>query len=166
MPGHRAAERHLLHIVMMAALVALAAAQADAQTLQLEVSGGPVVLTLDGARLGHGGGLLSAEHATSRLSWRPNWNPCKIVVSTHSPGQAFQLSVAVFDLEGIGTPLAPVALVDGMFPQDLVRDLQRDPPINTGRGTLRYVAEASVEQGNSISAGADVHVVTFTIVEQ
>lgn len=146
-------------------LVLPAAAPAGAQPLQLRL-GAPVNLVIGADGVLPGGGLAPAVNESTVLEWRPDRDISKIIVSTWAPGQSFSLTIEAFDVEGIGTPSSPIALVHGMMPQDLLRNLTRNPPINRSSASIRYTATAPQINGVPVQSGVDIHTVTFTLTEQ
>ena len=99
----------------------------------------------------------------TRLMWFfPPARPSKIVVSTVAPGQDFQLFVEATSIIG-GNPQPEVQLINGMAPQDFIRDVSGIFRL-VGRANLSYRAESSAS-GNS-GSGTDVHTVVYTWIDQ
>lgn len=119
--------------------------------------GGPVDLYIDGSMIV--GGQPVATDASTVLRWEGRRRPKKITVETSAPGQVYTLTAEVVGVTGRGMALPPVTLVDGMFPQDLVRDIKNK---QDGQGFVQYTATVVPGQG----AGEDVHTVTFTLTDQ
>ena len=136
------------------ALALTASAAPRAQYLALV--GGPVELRLTAAS----DGTAMGSDATTWIEWEGFRRPKKITVETSAPGQAFALEVGVVGLQGGGDALPPVALVDGMGPRDLVRDIKNR---KHGSGYVQYTAIATVDGGYG---GTDDHLVTFTLTDQ
>lgn len=119
--------------------------------------GGPVELYVDGSTVV--GGQSVASDTSTLLLWVGRRRPKKITVETNAPGQVYTLRVEVVGAIGRASAQPPVTLVDGMFPQDLVRDIRNR---QSGVGFVRYTASVAPGQGS----GEDVHTVTFTMTDQ
>lgn len=138
-----------------AVLLLVLATAPHAQSMLL--LGGPVELYVDGSTVVAGQSV--ATDASTMLQWEGRRRPKKITVETQAPGQVYTLRVAIVGLSGDGMPQPEVTLVDGMFAQDLVRDIKNK---KEGRGFVRYTA--SVAPGQAV--GEDVHTVTFTLTDE
>jgi hypothetical protein len=119
--------------------------------------GGPIELHVDGSTVV--GGESVASDASTLLLWVGRRRPKKITVETSAPGQVYALRVEVVGALGRGTAQPPITLVDGMSPQDLVRDIRNR---QSGLGFVRYTASVAPGQ----ESGEDVHTVTFTMTDQ
>jgi len=129
---------------------------------QISVQGGsPLLIVATGSA---SGGILPAQNNQARLRYRMGNVIRKVTVSTVCPGQKFTLTVeALNPSEGNASP--PVALVNGMAEADFITDIPRGGNRQQS-ARLRYVAAPTYSQGNSFELGDDVHVVTYTIVQQ
>ena len=118
-----------------------------AQSLKLQ--GGPVVIELDPV------GVPVGSDASSRLRWNRVRSPSKIMVSSFSSEQRFDLFV-----EALGArradPVGEVQLVSGEPAQDFLVGVDQR---GAGQCTLGYRAETRAEQGY----GTQVQTVTYTI---
>jgi hypothetical protein len=105
----------------------------------------------------------SAVSQDTKLLFKRQNVPTKITVQSVSPSQSFGLTVTATGLTA-GTSTGTVLLQDGMPPVDLIVNV---PTGNRMEQTnLRYVATATVQQGNSDEEGFDTHLVTYTLVQQ
>lgn len=163
----------------------------DAVGQSLWIEGGAVSLSIGSAPAGQN--PAPAEDASTRLRFQEREDAIyKIVVSTSAPNAQFDLYVQARNVRGGGITQAEVALVDGMAPADLIRDIDvcdgdapggpppgsgsppgrgpppdrgppgGGPPFCRGDATLRYRAVAEARDGK----GADTHQVRFTILAQ
>jgi hypothetical protein len=137
-----------------ALLLALATAP-HAQSMLL--IGGPVDLYVDGSTVVAGQSV--ATDASTMLQWEGRRRQKKITVETRAPGQVYTLRAVVVGLSGDGAAQPEVTLVDGMFAQDLVRDIKNK---KEGRGFVQYTASVAPGQG----IGEDIHTVTFTLTDE
>lgn len=120
---------------------------AAGQTLRLQ--GGPVVLELDPVVMPVG------FDTSSRLRWNRVTGPSKIMVSSFSTEQRFDLFVEAREIaRGVST--GEIQLVSGSPAQDLVVGIEGRRP---GRCTLGYRAETRAELGY----GMQTQTVTYTI---
>lgn len=104
-----------------------------------------------------GVGRASADLGT--LVWRASGRQLrKIVVSTSASRPVYELTVEPRNVER-ATGMGPIRLVDGMLPQDFIRNVT---PGRRGRATLYYTATATFEQG----AGETNHIVLYTLTSQ
>ncbi len=138
-----------------AALFLVLATAPQAQSMLL--IGGPVELVVDGSTVVAGQSV--ATDASTMLQWEGRRRQKKITVETSAPGQVYALRVMVVGKTGDGTPQPEVTLVDGMFAQDLVRDIKNK---KEGQGFVRYTASVAPGQG----IGEDMHTVTFTLTDE
>ncbi|NNE34375.1 MAG: hypothetical protein HKN13_04020 [Rhodothermales bacterium] len=119
---------------------------------RLKLSGGPVVIDLD--PIIHPVG----EDGSSQLQWNKIRSPSKIVVSSSSAEQRFELFVDATSVQR-GDPVGELSLVSGAAAQDLVVGITERA---AGRCTLIYRASARAEDGH----GEETHTVTYTITGQ
>lgn len=143
-------------IAATAFLVVFALAVAP-QAQSMLLIGGPVELIVDGSTVVAGQSV--ATDASTMLQWEGRRRQKKITVETSAPGQVYTLRVVVVGKTGDGTIQPEVTLLDGMFPQDLVRDIRNK---KEGRGFVQYTA--SVAPGQEV--GSDTHTVTFTLTDE
>lgn len=103
-----------------------------------------------------------SSHKNTHLHWyKPN-RQSKITVSTFCMGQLFTLQAEANNVKK-GVSVGAVLLRDGMAATDFIVNI---PPQENGHAKITYVASATLDQGNSVESGADVHTVTFTLTEQ
>jgi hypothetical protein len=119
--------------------------------------GGPIELYVDGSTMEAGQSVDS--DATTLIFWEGRQRPKKITVETSAPGQVYGLTTELVFVLGEGMPQGTVDLVDGMFPQDYVRNIRNK---KEGFGLIRYTARVAPGQG----AGEDVHTVIYTLTDQ
>ena len=119
--------------------------------------GGPIELVVDGSTVV--GGQAVASDASTLLLWEGRQRPKKITVETSAPGQVYALTTELVFLIGEGDAQGEVALVDGMFPQDYVRNIRNK---KNGFGLIQYTASVAPGQ----EAGEDVHTVIYTLTDQ
>ena len=144
MPGKRAVA------ILAVALSVMLPESTTAQRLKLQ--GGPVVITLDPV------GRPVGEDGWSRLQWNQVRSPSKIMVSSSSIDQRFELFVDAIDVQR-GLPTGELSLVSGGTAQDLIVAIAQR---GSGRCTLNYRAVARPENG----FGEETHTVTYTITGQ
>ena len=118
-----------------------------AQSLRLQ--GGPVLLELDpiGAPVGF--------DTSSRLRWNRVRGPSKIMVSSFTTEQRFDLYVEALGARR-GSPVGEVQLISGDPAQDFLIGVDQR---RAGQCTLGYRAEIRAEQGY----GSQIQTVTYTI---
>lgn len=125
----------------------------------MNLVGGAVDLYIDEVPAGPGIG--TDVDATTWMEWEGLRQPKKITIETSAPGQNFTLQAVLVGLQGRGQAQPPVTLLDGMMPQDFVRDIKNK---KWGAGFVQYTAIATVDQGSS--ATGDTHLITFTMTSQ
>ena len=136
-----------LTIAPVLAVMTFMPTQTQAQRLALQ--GGPVIIELDPISTPVG------EDRSSRLRWNQVRSPSKIMVSSSTTAQRYDLYVDAIGVrrgEGVGE----VKLVSGQPAQDFIIGVRER---GAGRCTLGYRAETRAEQGY----GTEVHSVTYTI---
>jgi hypothetical protein len=145
--------------------LSLAALGGPALGQSLQVLGGPVTLTIEGAAAGMD--PPPAEDASTRLQYRlQSLRRFKITVSTSNPDQQFPLTVQARNVAW-GTSQGRVPLKRGMAPTDLIRDLEAPSFLCiflrcTAQSDLQYRSAVQAEDGT----GTANHVVQYTIMRQ
>ncbi|HET6566507.1 MAG TPA: hypothetical protein VFG50_00995 [Rhodothermales bacterium] len=144
--------------VLAGALLASLAAPRRAAAQEVVLTGNDPVL-----RVQTGGWLPVDATVETKILFKRQSIQTKVTVQTACPGQSFFLAVTALSPTA-GYSAGPVLLRNGMAPTDLIVHV----PSGTRREQARllYVASATDEQGNSDQEGADVHVVTYTIVQE
>ena len=151
----------LLLATLLALIVLLLCPASYAQvSLNVQIIGGPLTLTIDDAVAG--GEPFPDADDTRRIEYFVDAgviDPKKITVETSCPGQRFTLRVEAQGVNG-GTSAGVVTLQDSAPPQDFIRDML---PIGVNGGAnLAYSAQSLMSQG----FGEDLHLITYTLVEQ
>lgn len=166
MQRHCAAIAFRLVLLGLVAFVPLGSLKAQGGPPQsVALSGGALTLRIDAAV--PGGELLPVTDSSTELSWSGGGGgTSKITVETFCPGQSFALYVGAQVTSGQGIEEPEVALVDGMLPADLIRNIPRTGGSRQGTATLTYRAVATVADGSSSSVGDDLHTLTYTITAQ
>ena len=139
----------------------LAGSLAAAQPLIKVQGGNPILDVTTGTAMG---GIVPVSNSTSRIQYRQSAVSTKITVATVCPGQHFNLTVEALN-PSIGVAAPAVMLIDGLLDADFITNI---PPggNRAQRAGLRYVSAPTFDQGNSRDLGDDVHVVTYTVVQQ
>lgn len=142
---------------------------ANAQRLEFVSGGGPITLQISDAPAGSE--PVDATDAGTRIFWDADLGTAaKLVVSTIAPSQHFRLFVELrvtsYGSGSVADMNPEVELVDGMFDEDLLTNIQPGPSSQQGTGTLVYRASARVGDGNSMIHGDDTHTITYTLLAQ
>lgn len=145
-------------VVFMEALLASVAIFQGAAAQGVILTGHDPVLQVQA------GGWLPADASfETKILFKRQSVPTKVTVQTICPGQSFFLTVTAFSPTA-GYVAGPISLRNGMAPTNLIVHVPSGTRMEQAR--LLYVAAATEEQGNSDEEGVDVHVVTYTIVQE
>lgn len=118
-------------------------------------------VNLDLSRTTAAGNLVPDEDSNTRLVWTEPSYRSKVTVSTFAPDQKFILTAEATRVKN-GKSVGAVRLVDGMLDTDLIINIKKK---KSGWARISYRAESSIQDGNSMDDGMDVHTVTFTLTE-
>lgn len=136
-------------------------ARAQSWKSSLHIVGSPAI-QLDARPQGFDSSVAQDEDDSTLLIWGRRKQKSKVTVSTFSPGQRFELTIEAASTRN-GKSTGSIKLVDGMMDTDLIVNIQKK---KAGLARLRYVANVTLEQGNTETEFADVHTVTYTITDQ
>jgi len=126
-----------------------------AEINQLQVIGGAVSMTIDGAGVPAGQDQMTATNQLTSLGWGTNAGSRKITVATNLAAQLFALKLLAVN-PTVGTAAPEVTL--STLASDLLLNIGR----SLGSCQLRYTGVALASQG----MGTDSHTITFTIQAQ
>jgi len=133
----------------------------NAQKTKLSLVGAPNV-RLDARLSGTGDVAAVDEDDSTQLTWKGAKRRSKVTVSTFSPGQRFDLFVEATEARN-GVASGQIQLRDGMMPTDLIVNISRK---KKGTSRIRYLAQASIEQGHTSMDVSDIHHISFTMTDQ
>ena len=147
-----------LSIVFTFCLFAVSSGRAQ----DISITGGNQVLSITTAVPGTQ--PTSVSNTVTTLQYTKQKNPSKITVGTSCVGQKFTLKVLALN-PSAGTAAPEVTLNNGAMAVDFITGIPKTGP-SSNSCTLQYTASATFAQGNSNELGNDVHVVTYTLIEQ
>ncbi len=133
----------------------------SAQKTKLSLVGAPNI-HLDARVSGVFESVAMDDDNSTELKWQGAKRHSKVTVSTFSPGQRFDLIIEATNTKN-GVSSGQIQLRDGMMPTDLIVNLRRR---KKGHSRIRYLVQASIEQGHTDLDVSDIHHISFTMTDQ